>query len=120
MSRGPGRTERAVLAELERTGDFMTVCDLAAKVYEGECLTRARYESTRRAVQTLIRRGLICRKPGGYDRRRIRYDDGVQRWHSLYGTRAIAEAEMRRLDATRLKAYGPEALGTPEGALKVL
>lgn len=57
MSRGPGKTQRAVLDALT-DGRLLTIGQIAYRVYDGpEYMTRSQYESLRRAIAGLTIRG---------------------------------------------------------------
>lgn len=59
MSRGLGRLQRALLAELERV-DHASAQDLAEQVFGRWPPSDSQYSATRRALQTLKRRGLVA------------------------------------------------------------
>lgn len=62
MSRGPGRTQRAILAALRADVDGLTAAELAECVWGRRALSKpshARRETIRRALGNLERRGLV-------------------------------------------------------------
>lgn len=58
MSRGPGRVQRAVVDIFTESEEWLTVPEMAARVF-GERPSRAQLESVRRALKMLARDGRV-------------------------------------------------------------
>lgn len=84
MSRGLGSVQRHVLAAIPDLGGSVDVWGLAVHIYGSARIGGSRYESVRRAVQSLVRRGLVRQCVGRRDRIRIDWDDGSRSWHDQF------------------------------------
>lgn len=95
MSRGPGIIQRSVLALLSEHP--ATIPEIARAIFQTEGLAPAQYETVRRAVDVLYRRGAIFTI--GCRRRAFRGSDGREKGSWIWTTDERASLESKRDDA---------------------
>lgn len=101
MSRGLGSRQRAVMNAIDVLGGAASVIDLAEHI-EGEPVEIGgpTYESIRRALQTLVGRGLLQPFQGPRGRAiryRVEYTDGSIGGHKRFGRPSTVAAHDQRL-----------------------
>lgn len=84
MSRGLGSVQRQVLAAFADLGGSADVHGLAVHIFGNAPIGGSRYESVRRAVQSLVSAGLVRQCQGRGARIRIDWDDGSRSWHDEF------------------------------------
>jgi hypothetical protein len=85
MSRGLGRLQCLVLEAFKSLGGHASVVAVAEHIHgEPIAVGSSDYESVRRAVKSLVKRGHVCKLPLPADRVRIRYVNGPSTWHHQY------------------------------------
>lgn len=100
MSRGLGRLQRRLLKAFEALDGTGTVLDVAEYVHGTlVAVGSSEYESARRAVKSLVKRGLLRRFRGGHERVTVKYIGGPSTSHHHYGLPHVVEARYRAFRA---------------------
>jgi DNA-binding PadR family transcriptional regulator len=100
MSRGPGVIQRQVLALLaDKTA---TIPEMARALFETDHLAPEQYETVRRAVDKLYRRGMIFTI--GAKRRGFRGSDGREKLSWIWTADKRESLETKRADAVKALA----------------